>query len=100
MHCIHVLVVVHRVLLLGGDRSTLQTTRHFTLASTFYRPGVTHETLTSLYWTHLFVTDIVNYGSLALLAETTDLKDGAGEDWAGQFKLYEVRCSMEKYPRC
>ena len=84
--------------MLGGDWSTLQT-RHFTLASTFSRPGVTHETFNKPLLFSL-VTDIVNNGSLALLGETTDLKDGAGEDWAGQFKLYEVRCSMEKYPRC
>ena len=34
------------------------------------------------------------------MTERTDLKEGAGEAWAGQFKLYDVRCEMEKYPRC
>ena len=30
----------------------------------------------------------------------TNLKEGAGEDWAGQFKLYEDRCLIEKSPKC
>ena len=55
-----------------------------------------HETTTILCCSHYFAIDIVNKGSLA---KRTDLKDGAGEAWAGQFRLYEVSCSIEKYPR-
>ena len=30
----------------------------------------------------------------------TNLQEGAGEDWAGQFKLQEDKRLVEKYPRC
>ena len=52
-----------------------------------------HETTTILCCSHYFAIDIVNKESLA---KRTDLKDGAGEAWAGQFRLYEVSCSIEK----